>query len=213
MARQAVVILLVVIAFGILVPFIKGLGMLDSRIIALYACLGLLFVAPASVEWAAGPGKAAPVRDIITRIAIIVGWGWGMTLVILGTAIVTMNLVGRRGGFAAPPFRFLAAVLTFSLTASIAVALLGAVLARRFSASQVKSILRGGFLVILIALVVLPRVLPEPVTLAVFERFSTRRALTQLAWEASAISAMIAALLLLVIMRRSRTQRPGVAST
>jgi hypothetical protein len=50
MARQAVVILVVVAAFGILVPLYKGIGFLDSRIVAAYACLALLFVAPASAE-------------------------------------------------------------------------------------------------------------------------------------------------------------------
>ncbi len=53
MARQAVVILLVVIAFGILVPIYKGFGFLDPRIIAAYSFLALLFIAPASAELAA----------------------------------------------------------------------------------------------------------------------------------------------------------------
>ncbi len=53
MAMQALVILMGVIAFGILVPLYKGFGFLDPRIIAAYACLALLFVAPPSAELAA----------------------------------------------------------------------------------------------------------------------------------------------------------------
>ena len=135
MARQALVVLTVVIVFGILVPIYKGFGFLDPRIIAAYACLALLFVAPASAELAATHGKSAGIR-ILGKIAIIVAWGWGITVLILVTALVTLNLINHRGGFVAPPLEFLAAVLIFSLSASIAIAMLGAVLARRFSAGR-----------------------------------------------------------------------------
>src|SRR5580658_5335251 len=113
MARQALVILMVVIAFGILVPLYKGFGFLDSRIVAAYACLALLFVAPASAELAAAHGKSVPAAAILGRIALIVAWGWGMTVVILVTAIVTLNLMSRGGDLLAPPLGFLASVLTF----------------------------------------------------------------------------------------------------
>jgi hypothetical protein len=200
-----------VIAFGILVPIYKGFGILDARIIAAYAFLALLFVAPASAELAATEGKGAPASTVLGKIAIIVAWGWGMTVLILGTAIVTLNIANpggtRRGGFIAPPAEFLAAVLVFSLSASIAIAMLGAVLARRFSAAAVKNILRTAFLFILLALAFGSRFLPENVTLAIFDRFNTRRALTHLAWESSVVSATIAAVLLLVLLK-IRPQRP-----
>jgi hypothetical protein len=196
MARQALVVLMVVIAFGILVPLYKGFAFLDPRIIAAYACLALLFVAPASAELsAAGSGAIAG------RIAIMVAWGWGVSALILGTAIVTVNLASWRGGFIAPPAEFIAAVLIFSLSASIAVAMLGAVLARRFSAAGAKNILRTGFLAILLTLVFGSRFLPESVTLTIFDRFNTRRALAHLAWQAAAVIAVIAALLLLVLAK------------
>ncbi len=200
MARQAVVILLVVIAFGILVPIYKGFGFLDPRIIAAYSFLALLFIAPASAE------LAATASGTPGRIAIIVAWGWGLTVLILSTAIVTLNIANpggpnRRGGFITPPTEFIASVLVFSLSASIAVAMLGATLARRFSAAAVKNILRTGFLAILLALAFGARFLPENVTLAIFDRFNTRRALTHLAWEASAIFAVIASLLVLVLLK------------
>jgi hypothetical protein len=135
-----------------------------------------------------------------------VAWGWGLTVLILSTAIVTLNIANpggpnRRGGFIAPPAEFILSVLVFSLSASIATAMLGAVLARRFSAPAVKNILRTGFLAILLALAFGARFLPENVTLAIFDRFNTRRALTHLAWEASAIFAVIAALLVLVLLK------------
>ncbi len=196
MARQAVIILIVVVAFGILVPIYKGFGFLDARIIAAYACLALLFVAPASAEAA-----AANASGLLAKIAILVAWGWGITVLILATAIVTLNVMNRPGEFIAPPANFLASVLVFSLSASVAVAMLGAVLARRFSATAVKNILRTAFLIVLLALAFGARFLPESVTLTILDRFSTRRALTQLAWEGAAVSAALAALLLLVVVK------------
>jgi len=196
MARQALVILLVVIAFGILVPIYKGFAFLDPRILSAYACLALLFVAPASAELA-----ATNSAGLLGRIAIIIAWGWGVTVLILATALVTLNVMTRGGGFIAPPLLFLAAILVFSLSSSIAVAMLGAILARRFSAAQVKTILRTAFLVILLGLAFGSRFLPENVTLAIGDRFNTRRALTHLAWESSAVCGAIAALLLLVLWK------------
>ena len=201
MARQALVVLIVVAAFGILVPLYKGFGFLDPRIIAAYACLALLFVAPASAELASAEGSSAGPAAVFGKIALIVAWGWGVTLLILASAVVTLNLMARRGGVLIPPPGFLAAVLTFSLVASIAIAALGALLARRFSASGVKNILRTGFLVILLLLAFGSRVLPERVQLEILDRFSTRRALTSLAWELSVVFAALAALLMVPLLK------------
>jgi hypothetical protein len=211
MARQALVILIVVAAFGILFPLYKGFGFLDPRIVAAYACLALLFVAPASAELAAAQGKIAPPAAILGKIALIVAWGWGITLVILVTAVVTLNLVSRGGGLLAPPWGFSAAVLTFSLSASIAVAVLGAILARHFSATGVKNILRIGFLVILLAIIFGSRVFPERLQLEILDHFNTRRALTYLAWESSIVSAVVAAVLLIPLFWKSRNTEPGTS--
>jgi hypothetical protein len=209
-AKQAVVILLVVAAFGVLVPLYKGFGFLDPRIVAAYACLALLFVAPAGAELAAAHGKSAFSAAILGRIGLIVAWGWGMSLVILATAVVTLNLMARGGGWLVPPVGFLSAILTFSLTASIAIAILGAVLAGRFSATGVKNILRTGFLAILLIMIFGSRVLPERVQIEILDHFNTRRAITSLAWESSVVCAVVAALLLIVLFAKiPKTENPG----
>ena len=186
MARQALVVLMVVIVFGILVPIYKGFAFLDSRIIAAYACLALLFVAPASAELGAAPGK------ILGKIAIIVAWGWGITVLILGTALVTLNLIDHREGFIAPPLEFLAAVLTFSLIASIAIAHVGRDSGAAIFAGRREEHSASGFLILLLAMAFGSRILPESVTLAIFDRFNTRRALTHLAWQGSVVFIVMA---------------------
>ncbi len=207
MARQAVVILIVVAAFGILFPLYKGFGFLDSRILAAYACLALLFVAPASAELAAH-GKSLAPAAVVRRMAVIIAWGWGITVVILATAIVTLNLMSRGEGWIAPPWGFLAAILTFSLSGSAAIAMLGAVLARWFSATGVKNILRIAFLAILLAMAFGSRVLPERVQLEIADHFSTRSAITRLAWDWSIASVVVAALLLIPFLRNAPKTEP-----
>ncbi len=203
MARQALIILVVVIAFGILVPIYKGFGFLDPRIIAGLCLFGA--AVRRTGERRTGGCMSARASGILGRIAIIVAWGWGITVLILGTAIVTLNVADRATeGSSRLPSEFLAAVLVFSLSASDcnrdAGRGSGAPIFGRgcedHSANRRSSS-------ILLALAFGSRVLPENVTLAIFDRFSTRRALTHLAWEASAVCAAIAALFLLVVLIKS----------
>jgi len=187
MSRQAVVLLLIVVAFGILVPWYKGFAFLDPRMIVAYACLALLFVAPASAE-------AASAATSVKKIFRVVAYGWGMALLILVSALVTINLTKWQGEILTPPLEVCAAALLFSLTASIAVAAFSAVLARHLSAGAVKMVLRLGFLLVLLAFAFSSRM---PDRWQIFlDDHTTRRAITRLAWEGAGVCAVIAALLL-----------------
>ena len=211
MARQAVVILFTVLAFGILVPWYKGFTFLDPRILLAYAMLALLFVAPASAESAAAytskqaeeGGDASAPAGVLSRIGLVVAYGWGVSVLILITALATLNLTNWRGAVLVPPAAFFSATLVFSLAASFAVAILSGVLARRFSAGGIKSILRFGFLGLLLALALSNRFLPERWQI-ILSDYSTRRALTRLAWEGAAISAGLAVVLLFPLLRKTR---------
>jgi hypothetical protein len=213
MARQAVVILFTVLAFGILVPWYKGFTFLDPRILMAYALLALLFVAPASAESAAAysskesagseSGESRSPAGILTRIALVVAYGWGVAVVILITALVTLNLANWRGSVMTPPVPFFSALLVFSLTASFAVATLSGVLARRFSAGGIKSILRFGFLGLLLAMALSNRFLPERWQI-ILSDYSTRRALTRVAWEGAAICAGLTVVLLIPLLKKAR---------
>jgi hypothetical protein len=71
----------------------------------------------------------------------------------------------------------------------------------------VKNILRTAFLILLLTLAFGSRVLPESVTLAIFDRFNTRRALTHLAWEAAVAFIVMAAAFSLVLLK-ARPESP-----
>ncbi len=209
MARQALVILFTVLTFGILVPWYKGFTFLDPRIILAYGLLALLFVAPASAESAAAQLSRDSISnspgEVLASIGIVVAYGWGVAVVILITALVTLNLTNWRGSLIAPPAMFCFAVVTFSLAASLAVATLSGVLSRYFSAYAVKSILRIGFLGLLLIMALSNRLLSERWQI-ILSDYSTRRALNRVAWQGSAVCAVVAALLLIPLLRTSKSK-------
>jgi hypothetical protein len=202
-ARQALIILVVVVTFGILVPWYKGFAFLDPRIISAYACLALLFVAPASAEISAVQQSETSPGVLLSRIGIVVAYGWTVTVVILISALVTLNLTNWRGVLITPPWGLCASLLVFSLAGSAAVATASAVLARYFTAAGVKSILRGLFLLVLMVLVFSSRLLPESWQI-VLSDYTTRRAITRLAWEASGIAVVITGLLLIPLLKKPK---------
>ena len=210
MARQALVILLTVAAFGILVPWYKGFTFLDPRIILAYACLALLFVAPASAE-AAGARERESATGVLARMAMVALYGWCVAVLILIAAFVTLNLANRSAGFVAPPYGLCTSTLAFSLAASFTIAFASALLARRFSAAGIKNILRIAFLVVLLALIFSSRFLPESWQIVVAEH-TTRRAITRLAWQGAAVFGMVAGGLAIMLLRKSASEaRPAKA--
>jgi hypothetical protein len=206
MLRQMLVLLAVVFTFGIVVPWYKGFVFLQPWFIAAYASMALLFVAPAAAEfWAAIPFPPSS-GAVLTKLFAIVGYGWGVVVVMLVTAVVTLNLAYWGGRVLIPPTSLLASALVFSLTASTAVAAICAILARRFSAGTVKALLRAFFLVVLLILAFGSRFLPEAWQIALSDH-STRRAITRMGWEASAICAVGGAALLVFLLRGVESER------
>lgn len=208
-ARQGLVVLVVVVTFGILVPWYKGFLILDPRILGAYACLALLFVAPATADLSQEQQSEMTPATLLARIGVIVSYGWAVTVVILITALVTLNLTNRRAGLITPPWGLCAALLVFSLAGSSTVATASAVLARYFSAAGAKSILRAFFLLVLMVLAFSSRLLPDSWQFMLSD-LATRRAITRLAWEASPIAVVFTGLLLVPLTRRpAKAQSSG----
>ncbi len=205
MAKQALIILFTVLAFGILVPWYKGFTFLDPRMLAAYGFLAVLFVAPAAAESFAGVPDLESRGALLGRLLVLVGFGWGITVLVLATALATINLAYWQGSIIAPPGQLFAAILVCSLAAAAAVGTLSAVLARTFSAGVVKTILRFSFLAILLAFAASAR-LPDAWQIWLAEH-TTRRAIMRLAWEGSAVCAVIAGLLAIPLLRKSGKAR------
>ncbi|MBZ5611595.1 MAG: hypothetical protein LAP38_25320 [Acidobacteriia bacterium] len=208
MLRQALVLLIVVVVFGILVPWYKGFTFLQPWILTAYASMALLFVAPAAAEfWSANPPPDS-TRAVLARIFVPVGFGWGVSVLMLVTAVVTLNLAYWGGRVLIPPQGLMASVLVFSLTASTAVAALCAVLGLRLPALTVKSILRVVFLLVLLVLAFGSRFLPESWQIVLSDH-STRRAITRMGWEGSGVAVVAAAGLLTYLVRNRGAERTG----
>ncbi len=63
MARQALILVMVVLVFGVVVPWYKGVTILQPTIVMAYALIALLFVAPAASEfWSAVSESDVPGR-------------------------------------------------------------------------------------------------------------------------------------------------------
>jgi len=201
MAKQALIILFTVLAFGILVPWYKGFTFLDPRMLAAYGCLAVLFVAPASAEVFGSAPELVSRAAILGKLATLIAFAWGVTVLVLVTGLATLNISYWHGSLIAPPGQLLTAVIFSSLTGCAAVGTLSAVLARSLSAGMVKTILRFSFLAILLAFAGSAR-LPDAWQIWLTDH-TTRRAITNLAWESSAVCAIIAGLLLIPLLRNS----------
>ena len=211
MARQALILVIVVLIFGVLVPWYKGVVILQPSVLLAYALMAVLFVAPAASElWLATPSPISR-GAMLGRIFAIVGYGWGIAVLMLITALVTLNLLNRSQRIYIPPWEFLTAILLFSLAAAAAIAALCALLASRLTAAGTKAILRAFFLLLLIVLAFGSRVLPESWQIVLADH-STRRAITQIAWQGAAVCAILAVLGLLVLLRQAGRARQAVAS-
>ena len=185
--------------------------MLQPLVVVAYALMAVLFVAPAASEFWSSLASPAAAGAIVVRLAGIVGYGWGIALAMLTTAIVTVNLVYRSSRLLIPPEPFLASALILSLTASIAVAVLCALLARRFSATMAKSTVRTLFLLMLLGLVFGSRVLPESWQIELAD-LTTRRAITALAWRGSLVCLALSLLGLVLLFRGERPGADALAS-
>jgi len=203
MAKQALIVLITVLAFGILVPWYKGFTFLDPRMLAAYGCIGILFVAPATAESFAALPDGLPATSTLSRLGVLIGFGWGLNVLVVVSAIATLNIAYGHGNFIAPQPELFLSIVVCSLAGSALVGALSAVLARTLSAGSVKAILRLAFLLILLAFIFSAR-MPDAWQIALMEH-TTRRAITRLAWEGSVICAVAAGLLLIPLLKRANT--------
>ena len=149
MAKQALIILGVVLVFGVLVPYYKGLEFLDPVVILVYACMSLLFVIPASADMFAANQPIARA-EMTHQLGMILAYGWGTTVLMLISGIVTVNLANWHGRVLAPSTALLGSAVLLSLIATMAVISGTALLARRMGAGSAKSLLRISFLILLL---------------------------------------------------------------
>lgn len=153
--------ILLLIAFGIFLPWMRGLDFLDPVLLAAYACLGVMFAAPAAAQaFAKSANEPAPsMAEVYARLAIAVLYGEVMTVAILVTAFATFYLLHPLPMY--PDLPGMAELNAFGLACSLAAASISGWVALRFSPQAARASIRLIFLALLIVFFFKSRWLPD----------------------------------------------------
>jgi len=146
--RSLPVYLLVIGVFGVFLPWLRGRDFLDPVILGAYACLGVVFAAPA----AAPEFERLPtIQNALARVAISVFYGEVLagTMLLLGIATVYVSRGGRIA--VGPDLRSLGECAALGLALSWAVSTATVWLSLRTSPRAAKTAVRLAFLGLLAA--------------------------------------------------------------
>jgi hypothetical protein len=138
----------VVGVFGVVVPSMRGIQFLDPVLLAPYACLGILFAAPAAAQAFVGE-RPGSFRQAVARIAMAVVYGELMMIAILLAGLMTVYFTRPHVLFA-PNIDVLAEAGAFGLAASFALGAIAAWITLRFSETVARGALRIVFLGLLL---------------------------------------------------------------
>jgi hypothetical protein len=155
MTRTLLTVVLLIVLFGIGVPWVKRYDFLDPVMLAAYFCLPLVLVAPVAAN--AFAGSAESTSATVTAALRVAFFGWGVGMAIIAAGLITVNAVSWHGHVLAPGVSFLASCAFFSASAALASVVAAGLLAHLSSARVARTVLRLVFLAILIALVLLVR--------------------------------------------------------
>jgi hypothetical protein len=162
--RVILVHVLIVAVFGVALPWMRGIEFLDSVMLAAYACLGVLFAAPAAAQ-AFAAERPRSLAEAMARIAMAVLYGEMMAFLILLAGFMTVY-VSKRVSFP-PDLVSLAEAFALGLFGSAALASIAAWITIRFSASAARSALRVMFLLLLVLFFYKSRWLPDVVGIGI----------------------------------------------
>lgn len=147
--RSILLHLALFLAFGILIPKLKGIDFLDSQVLGAYACLGLIFAGPATAQ-AFEQDSVANFGQARARIFAGVLYGEVVAGVLVGLGVVTVNLTNRGGFVPQPDWITIGRCGLFGLAASGLLAAMAALLAVRFSKNMAMIALRICFFGLLV---------------------------------------------------------------
>ncbi len=159
--RSLVLLGAVVGAFGVAVPYYKGAGFLDHRLIVAYACLPIIFAAPAAISALTSPEGSSPPQpptpfQTMPRVWLLC---WAFGIGIFGLGLFTINLAYAHRRLLLPRTGFLVAALCLGFSGSAAAVALAAELMRHFAPRTVQTVFRTAFLIVIAALFIADRYL------------------------------------------------------
>ena len=180
--RVILVHVALVAVFGVFLPWMKGIDFLDSVMTAAYACLGVLFAAPAAAQ-AFSDERPGSIAGALACVAIAVAYGEFLALVILLAGFMTVYL--SHPSFMIPPdLTTLTRASALGLAAATALASVAGWVTLRFSAAAARLALRAIFLALLVLFFYRYRWLPDVAgTAAIVATGVAAIAIVALRWE------------------------------
>jgi hypothetical protein len=157
-ARSIFIYGVLLIAFGVFLPWRKGLDFFDPSLLSAYACLGIVFAGPAAAQ--AFENKPDSFGQALAWIAVATGFGEGIAIAMLACGLLTVRLTLPFLAFG-PDVFLLADSLLLGLAASFALASLAAWIALRFSSGTARTLLRIVLLLLVVAFFLESRSLPQ----------------------------------------------------
>jgi hypothetical protein len=157
--RTVLLHLALIAIFGVVLPQRKGIEFLDPVMMSAYACMGVIFAAPAAAARFA-KGRPQSMREAFARTAKAAAYGEGLALIMLVAGVATVNF-NRSGRLWLPELDTLGESAVLGLTATITMALLTGWMTLRFSALTAQYGMRGLLLLLLLAFFFRSQRLPE----------------------------------------------------
>lgn len=200
--RSLVFNLAIIVAFGVVVPWMRGLDFFDPFLLLAYTAIPLLFAASAVTELAAGGMRdSAPASILASALHAS-----AVFAVILALGIATVNFAIHQTRLLHPNWSLASGVLLLSFSGSLLLAACGAVLTVIFSASAARNTIRTLFLFILLGILYGPRYLPA-MWQAEIDAQMTTEGLTRVACIGAAVAGVLA-LGLILSLRKGRETQP-----
>jgi hypothetical protein len=156
-----------ILALGILLPWHLSLDFLDVMVLASYACLPALLVAPVVAESFAGDLERSQLpaspeeqrRWLYAKVAAGALYGWISAMIAMILGIATVSLSFSR--WILPPPVLASDLALMSLAVSVFTASISAAVSiRAGSAKHAKRTLRQGFLLLLVIVIYYSRFMP-----------------------------------------------------
>ena len=149
LVRQILTYSLLILIFGVAVPYVKGLGFLDPALLGAYACIGMVFAGPAAEQ--AFEKNPSTTGEALRWIGRAVAFGEGLAVAMLGCGLATLYVTHSKMLTFPPDLSGLAMPLAMGLGLSLAVASMAGWMAVEFSVASAKIALRLVFMGLLLA--------------------------------------------------------------
>jgi hypothetical protein len=187
--RPLTINLVLIAAFGCLVPWRRGIDFFDPAVVAGYTAVALLLASSAVTALVSGR------RTVDSAILSAAGYGAVLLAIIYGLGISIVNFTYHPSRMLHPDWPLLGSALLFAFSGGLFVAAAAATLAVLFSPEVSRTAIRAIFAIVLLAAYFGKSRLP-PLWSAAIDRQMTTAGLTRIALAGSAVCVVLAAGLL-----------------